>query len=107
MTGLRGTTDREVQSEKLEQVNDTSARKLLMKILSKNPSERYQSMDEVLRDDYFGFGNSDDRTKPADNESGVAPPEPRLAGFTIPIRIGASESNEVQQQIQNLSTEAH
>jgi hypothetical protein len=59
-------------------------------------------MDEILRDDYFGFGNSDDHTKPADNESGVAPPKPGVAGFTIPIRIGLSKSNAVQQQIHQL-----
>ena len=59
-------------------------------------------MDEILRDDCFTFGNSDDRTKPADNESGVAPPEPGVASFTIPFRIGSSESNAVQQQIQQL-----
>jgi hypothetical protein len=61
-----------------------------MKILSRNPSERYQSMEELLRDNYFGSGNSDDRTKPADNES-----ETGLAGFTIPITIGVSDSNDV------------
>ena len=59
-----------------------------MKILSKNPSERYQSMDELLRDDYFGFGNSVDRTKPADHESVIAPTEPGLVGVFIPNIIG-------------------
>ena len=60
---------------KLEKVNDPSARKLLMKILLRNPSERYQSLDELLGNDYFG---SDDRTKPVDRESGVATPEPGI-----------------------------
>ena len=99
---------------KLEKVNDPLARKLLMKILSINPPDRYQSMDDLLKDEYFGSGNSDhlthltkpaDNTSPApglaDNTSSDAPPEPGLAGFTIPSRIGVSESNELQQQIQN------
>ena len=46
-----------------------------MKILLRNPSERYQSLDELLGNDYFG---SDDRTKPVDRESGVATPEPGI-----------------------------
>ena len=92
---------------KLEKVNDPLTHKLLMKVLSKNPSERYQSMEELLRHDYFSSGNSDHLThltKPADNESGVAPPKPGLAGFTIPNRIGLRDSNAVQQLIQKLAT---
>jgi hypothetical protein len=49
-------------------------------------------------------GKSDGRPKTADNESGAASPESELglASFTIPSRIGESESNELQQQIQQL-----
>jgi serine/threonine protein kinase len=82
----------EKKKAKLEKVNDPSARKLLMKILSKTPSERYQSMDELLRYLYFGSGN----------KSSFATPKSGLVGFTIPITIGVTESSAVQQQIQNL-----
>ena len=37
------------------------------------------------------------------NESVAAPSETGPAGFTIPIAIGVSEANAVQQQIQNLA----
>ena len=73
---------------KLEKVNDPLTRKLLMKVLSENPSERYQSMEELLRDDYFSSGNSDHLThltKPADSESGVAATtQTRACGFHYP-----------------------
>ena len=38
---------------KLEKVSDPFAHKFLMKLLSRNPAERYESMEEILRDDYF------------------------------------------------------
>jgi serine/threonine protein kinase len=89
---------------KLEEVNDPLARKLLKKILSKEAPERYQSMDELLKEDYFGFNN---RTTTTDNASeGATTPEPGLVGLTIPPTISSkielSESNAVHRKIMNL-----
>jgi serine/threonine protein kinase len=45
------------QKTKLEKINDPLAYKLLMKVLSPEPLNRYDSMEQLLRDDYFDAKN--------------------------------------------------
>ena len=45
------------KAEKLQAVKDPLVGKLLMKILSEDPSKRFQSMEEILADDYFVSAN--------------------------------------------------
>jgi hypothetical protein len=49
--------DKVKQMTKLKLINDPLAHKLLMKILSPKPSDRYHSMELLLRDDYFDAKN--------------------------------------------------
>jgi serine/threonine protein kinase len=45
------------QKTKLEKIHDPLAYKLLLKILSPKPSNRFHSMEQLLRDDYFDAKN--------------------------------------------------
>ena len=60
--------------------------KLLKKILSRNPAERYASMAEVLRDDYFGSAN------PAEYwEKSFKKVEELIRKLTVEMRINKKE----------------
>ena len=70
----------------LEGVVDPLARKLLTKILSGKPAERYQSMEEILADDYFVSPNLADVL-----EKSFKKVEESIRKVTVEMRINKKE----------------
>jgi hypothetical protein len=71
---------------KLKNVSDPMAHRLLRKILSRKPSDRYQSIEEMLQDDYFSDGYTADSSY---DNSGIA--DEAISRVTIDLREARKE----------------